>query len=106
MAKFCGKVGYVITKQEPEGSSIWETDDREITYRGDIVRSTARWKSSEDRNDNVVVNDSISIIADSFADRNWQYIRYVVLDGVKMEVTSVQKARPRLTLSIGGVYNG
>jgi len=51
------------------------------------------------------MNNSISILADAYASKNYHQIKYVVWDGVKWNVTSVTVGRPRLTLELGNVYS-
>lgn len=105
MAKFYGKVGYVDTKQTSPG--VWEEvviDER--NYYGDVMRNSKRWDSGENLNDNISINNSISIIADPFAYENFFAIRYVEWMGSFWKVTTVEPERPRLILTLGGVYNG
>jgi hypothetical protein len=60
----------------------------------------------EQLNDNITVSNSISIIADPFANQNFHAMRYVNWMGANWKVTNVDVQRPRLILTIGGVYNG
>ena len=48
----------------------------------------------------------ISVIADAYVNKNIQSIRYVEFMGAKWKVKSISVHRPRLELTIGGVYNG
>ena len=61
---------------------------------------------TENLNDDITLNNKISIVTDLFADEHLYAIRYVVYGGSKWKVTSVELRRPRIVLSIGGVYNG
>ena len=104
MAKFYGKIGYSITQETSPG--IW---NEEITVRehvGDLMTNSARWQTSDSTNDDLVLNNKISIIADEFAFENHQLIKYVEFKGAKWRVTNVEFLRPRLILTLGGVYNG
>lgn len=106
MAKFYGSVGFTVTKEEPYGSGIWVETIEEKPYYGDILGNSRRWETSG-INDNVVVNMTISIIADPYAFENYQNMRYVKwADGVKWKVSSIDgNEYPRLVLSLGGKYN-
>ena len=105
MAKFSGMIGYAATVED-EGS-IWEENIIEKPCFGDTFRHSFRYNSSSEKeNDDVVLNNEISIVADSFAYRNSHLMRYVTLNGARWKITSVTVGFPRLTLTIGGVYNG
>lgn len=104
MAKFCGKIGYVITVEKP--NSVWVPEVVEKEYFGDLLRNNRKIESSENLNDNVNVANEISIVADPFAYSNFHSIRYVEFMGAKWKVNSVEVQYPRLLLTIGGVYNG
>lgn len=104
MAKFYGKVGYGHSVEVEPG--IWEDKITEHEYYGDVIRNTRRWESGEHLNDNLNVNNLISIVADAYACDHFFAIKYVEWQGVRWKVTNVEVQRPRLILTIGGVYNG
>lgn len=106
MAKYCGKVGYVVT--EDIGYGVW-TDDQNIVerlYYGDTISNTRRLTSNDQVNENVNVTYRVSIVADPYAMENFLNMRYAEYMGVKWRVTSVDVQHPRLILTLGGVYNG
>lgn len=105
MAKFYGQVGFVKTVEDPEGSGIWKEKKYVRDYYGDVLRRFHKWDSGQQVNDNITINNEISIISDGFANENIPGIRYVKWNGVKWKVSSVEIEYPRLKLSIGGVYN-
>ena len=105
MAKYFGKIGYVVTKETSPG--IWKPDIVEYAYKGDILRNSSKWsESSDSTNDNLVLNSQISIVADPFAYQNFYSMKYIYYMGVKWKIKSVEPKKPRLILTIGGVYNG
>ena len=110
MAKFHGEVGYLITQEKFEdghGTGIWEETFVTRVYYGDILSASSRWQSnSDDINDNIVNSNRISIVADPFAIENFMQIKYVVCYGYKWNVERVENQRPRLILTLGGLYNG
>lgn len=107
MAKFYGSIGFVETRESVFGSGCFDEEVVvERNYRGDEIRATRKWESAEQLNDNININVSISIISDDYADRNLGCIRYAYWRGNYWKVTSVDIQRPRLVLSLGGVYNG
>lgn len=104
MAKFYGTVGYVETVET--APSVWDEQTIERQYYGDVVKNTKRYEKGEGLNDNLNVNNTISIVADAYAEQHFFAIRYVEWMGARWKVSSVDVQRPRLILSLGGVYNG
>lgn len=104
MAKFYGVIGYAETKKTSPG--VWTEAITEKNYSGDILRNTSRWQAGENLNDNLTIHNRISILADPYAYQHFHAIRYIEWSGAKWKVTSVEVQRPRLILTIGGVYNG
>ena len=104
MGKWYGKVGYILTEQTEPG--IWKSKSIEKNYYGDVLQYTSRWSKNSNVNDDLNVTNQISIVADPFAHENFHAIKYVEFMGVLWNVESVNVQRPRLILSLGGVYNG
>ena len=105
MAKWFGEIGFVTPVEISPG--VWKDVVTQRNYVGDIIRNTSRWTSSSDStNDDLNINNQISILIDPFAYQNFHTIKYVEFMGNKWKVTSVEVLLPRLLLSIGGVYNG
>jgi len=104
MAKFYGAIGYAITSETSPG--VWTETITEVLYSGDVIKNLNRTNSGETINDDIVIDNRISIIADPFAYSNLPLIRYVKWMGIYWKIKSVEIHRPRLFLSIGGVYNG
>lgn len=104
MARWFGKVGYVTTVEESPG--VWVEKPVEKEYSGDMTRNHKRYEGSDTLNDNITLQNEISIVCDPYALENFQYIRYVEIMGSRWRVTSVDVQYPRLILSVGGVYNG
>ena len=105
MARFYGKVGYGEASETPAGSGVWVNSITEVSYTGDVVRNTRRLESGESLNDDISVGNSISIVADQYANEHFFDIKYVEWAGVLWTVTSVEVRSPRLVLTIGSVYN-
>ena len=102
MSKYYGKVCYAITKETKPG--VWKNLVVERMYYGDILRNTSRWQGSSNVNDDLVISNQISILADPFAYHNFHAIKYIEWLGSKWKVSSVEVQYPRLILNIGGVY--
>lgn len=108
MSKWYGKIGYEETTETSPG--VWTSSIIEKEYIGDIYKLSARWQerenSSEDANDDININNRISILADPYAYKNFSKMRYLEFMGTFWKVESVEVNYPRLTLNIGGVWNG
>lgn len=109
MAKFYGKIGYVETVEDPPNSGIWvDKLIAEKNYRGDILRDTRTWQTSEQLIDDFHIrNNQISIVADPYIYANISHLAYVEYLGIKWKITSIDTSqRPKLILTLGGEYNG
>ena len=105
MAKWYGKVGFAETVETAPG--VWEDRITERYYYGDLNRNTRRLQSADQLNDNIIITNEISIVADPYANEHFYSIRYAEFSGVPWKVTSVDVAFPRLNLTLGGgVWNG
>ena len=105
MAKFYGLIGYSVSAEVRPG--VWKDTIEERNYYGDLIRDTSRWTASQDStNDDLTINNQISIVADPFAENNFHSMKYVRFMGANWKITSVEPRFPRLILSVGGVYNG
>lgn len=106
MSRYYGAVGYAETV-DTGVPGVWSPDA--ITtryYYGDVIRNTRRWEKGEGLNDDLNVNNQISILADAYALNHFFDIRYISWMGTNWKVTNVEVQPPRLLLTIGGVYNG
>lgn len=109
MGRFFGSIGFVRTEEtDPENHpGVWEPILTEREYYGDTIRNTHRWdQNGSGVNDNLVLNNTISIVADSYANRNMGAMKYVRWRGERWQITNIEVQRPRLILTIGGLYNG
>jgi hypothetical protein len=57
-------------------------------------------------NDDLSVGNSLSIVADAYANGHFFAIKYIKWAGAHWTVSNVTVERPRLILRIGGIYNG
>lgn len=106
MGKFFDVVGYGETLEDPSDSGVWIDQVTEVQYYGDVIRNTRKLDSGENLNDDISVGNSISIVADEYANKHFFNIKYVRWSGVLWTVTNVEVKSPRLILSLGSVYNG
>ena len=107
MAKWFGNICYAEDVEDPADSGIYVKSYTVKQYQGDMVRNYKRTDKSDNLNDDITISNELSILADPYAYQNFHNILYVEYMGAKWKVTGVDAAtRPRLTLTLGGVYNG
>lgn len=106
MAKFFGEIGYGISVEEPPESGVIVSQITEREYYGDIIRNTRSLEQDNKVNSDIVSGNSISVLADDHAIQFFHKIKYVRWEGVNWTVTLAEVRKPRLILSLGGVYNG
>jgi hypothetical protein len=104
MARFFGRVGYGFTVEEAPG--VWVDEIVEHEYYGDVIRNARNIREGENLNFDLNIQNSISIVADAYANDHFFAIRYVEWAGVLWTVPSVEVQSPRLILRVGEVYNG
>lgn len=104
MAKWFGKIGYAVTSETKPG--IWEEVIVERNYYGDMTRNSRRLQAASQVNDDININNELSIISDPYAMNSFHAMRYAEFMGTKWKITNVEVQYPRLILSLGGLYNG
>lgn len=104
--KFHGKIGFWVGDVETI-PGIYKPSIVEKTYVGDLIRNSRRWQPVNDRqNSDIIINNQLSILSDLYLRENFDSIRYVLWNGVKWSISSIEIGYPRVTIEIGGVYNG
>lgn len=101
--RFFDKVGFSCTDVETS-PGVWESPIEERRYYGDVIEDSRRWERGESINDTPIVTNVISINADAYAFSHLDAIRYVWFNGCRWKVTSMKIDRPRIKLTLGGVY--
>jgi len=104
MAKFYGKIGYGESTEVSPGVYVDTIVER--SYYGDIVRNSRTLSEGENLNKDLSISNSISIVADAYANEHFFAIRYVEWAGAMWTVSTVEVQSPRLLLRLGEVYNG
>lgn len=93
----------MLSVEDPPG--VWRDESTERHYYGDVLRDTRKWERGEGLNDNLNISNRISIMADQFSYSHFQAMRYVEWMGQRWKILDVELQRPRLILTIGGLYN-
>lgn len=102
--RFYGIVGYG-ENVESEGG-VWTKEITEVSYYGDVLKNTRRLQDGDKVNSDLSVGNTISIVADAYANEHFFAILFVEWAGALWTVSEVTVERPRLLLRLGGVYNG
>lgn len=104
MARFSGIVGFVYDEEDAPGVFVQKPIER--LYYGDTLTVRHQWENTDTLNDNLNINNRISIVADEFAYGRCSAMRYVKWMGTYWTVNSAEIQRPRIILTLGGIYNG
>lgn len=106
MAKIQGVIGYGFTQESEIQPGVWANQLTERIFIGDIIRNISKNEKADTLNNDITIDNQISILADPFAIQNFKYIKFVKLWGTSWKVKSVEVQFPRLILTLGGEYNG
>lgn len=105
MAKFYGRIGFIETKETEPG--IWQEVETVRKYYADVNNDVRRWDVKQGGvNDDLQLNNNMSILCDSFLQEHAGAIRWVEWGGARWRVTSIEISYPRITVHFGGVWNG
>lgn len=105
MAKYYGEIGYVETVDD--GYGVWkETVVAKRMYAGDVLSNIRKYHEANQVNENLNINNKLSIVADPYAYDHFHIMRFVKWYGAYWKITNVEVQYPRLILTIGGVYAG
>lgn len=103
MSKWFGKIGFYQT--EKTGAGVYNAAVTEREYYGDVYRSKRKYETGSSINNDINMSVEISILSDHFVNEHLPNIKYVEYMGTKWNVTDITPEYPRLTLSLGGIYD-
>jgi hypothetical protein len=105
MAKWFGVIGFADSIETSPG--VWKEQIIEKSYYGNVNRISRRLQAVNQLNDNIVISDEISIVADPFANDHFHKMRYVSYLGTNWKIANADASqRPRINLILGGEWNG
>lgn len=95
-------------KQEAVESApgIYNEDILVRNVPGDLQYKPVRWTEGELNQDMVKANHQLSIMGDEALMDDFSRAAYVVWQNQRWTVTNVSYVRPRINLTLGGIYNG
>lgn len=105
MARFFGAVGFAEENVETS-PGVYEDIIVEKMYYGDITHNARRFLDGSTVVDKLTNSNTISILANKYANEHVDAVRYVKWNGALWEISSIEVHSPRLLLRLGGVYNG
>lgn len=103
MNKWYGEIGFAKLIETSPG--VWAEKTIPYYYYGDILQNNYRYQTTTNLNDNIVISNRISILADPFVYHNSHLIRYVEFMGTKWKVSNIEVRYPRLILTLGDAYH-
>ena len=106
MPKYCGNIGFVTTTESTTKPGVWEDIVTERKYYGDVIKNSLRLQAQDKVNSDLMLSNTFSIVADSFIKENIGYMKYISFMGCNWIINSFDVAYPRITIYIGGKYNG
>lgn len=107
MARFSGTIGFLRTEEtDPENHpGVYTEVLKEKRYFGDVLSNSRRWDQNGNFNEDLAINNRISVVADTFAKANLGAMRYVRWLGDTWKITNVEIQYPRIIITIGGQYH-
>lgn len=102
--KFYGKIGF--TYQAETAPGVWEEKSEEKDVYGDVLSNVRRWETGSEINEDLTVSNRLSVVASRFIYEHLGAMRYVDWNGTTWKIKSAEIVRPRVILTLGGVYNG
>lgn len=104
MTKFRGNIGLNRGPVETDPGIYVQTID-EMEVSGEMRGLGARWQSME-MGDSLSARHVLSIITPEDSIITFTEAVYVLWQGRKWSVVSIEYKRPRIELRLGGLYNG
>lgn len=102
--KYSGKVGYAVQTETAPG--VWTKEIKEVHMYGDTLSYGAQPVSSDKVNQDVALSNEISLMGNPIIFENLSTLEYLILSGIKWEITSINLDPPRIKVALGGVWNG
>ena len=103
MAKYAGNVGFLVEEETSPG--VWSAIEILRRMKGDVLRASSSFQGGDKINKDTTLNHRISLVGDSYLYECFMDLRWVEYAGIKWEVGSIELARPRVIVTLGGVWH-
>lgn len=104
MTRFQGKIGMNRGPVETE-PGIFTPTIEEIEVSGTMMSLSLRWPQAG-MNDGLSAKHILSILVPESERIDYNEVVYVIWNDAKWSVVSISYERPRINLTLGGLYNG
>lgn len=104
MTRYAGNIGFYSGETNNDGIVTPSYTDHKM--RGDTFTVRALRTESQQRQDDLSFSNQLSLLGDQYSFENFSNIVYAEFMGQKWKVTSVEIQYPRMTLTLGGIWNG
>lgn len=104
MTRFHGEIGFTTTVETSPGVHTEVLTKR--NYFGDVLRDSRQNSGGAEINPGLSVGNRFSVLGDDFLFTNIKNLAYLRWDNGYWKITSVELLKPRLTITVGGVWNG
>ena len=102
--KWYGEIGFEMQKETTPG--VYDSEFVKRNYYGDTKTLSTRWNTTENLHDDIRLVTKISVMADPFLFEQFPFMKYITFSGHKWTITDIVPNRPRIELTLGGLYNG
>jgi len=99
------QLGFLLEESETK-PGIWERSIVEKPYPADISRVYSTRIPDNSQNISKKLNLSFSVYLDAFINDNLENLTYIQYKGQNYIIEELSPLRPKLTIRIGGLYNG
>ncbi len=104
MSRFWGPIG--VTRGPVETApGIFKRVIEEVDVTGQMRQASLRWPQAGMR-EGLSAKHVLSVVTPEDSDIDFTEVVYIVWKSRKWSVTSIQYKRPRVELTLGGLYNG
>lgn len=104
MGKYFGKIGFAVNVETSPGINTEQIVEKE--YFGDVLKFGRRLQQGGEIHDGIEITNVISILGDPYAVDNIAAMRWAEYLGKKWKISTVDIDYPRMSLTLGGLYNG
>lgn len=104
MSRYAGLVTYVTQAETRPG--VWTEVVEQHFMKGDMLRKGSSFQNGDKVHSDVSLNHRVSLVADDYALGNYYDIKRLEVDGKQWVVESIEIQRPRIIVTLGGLYNG